>query len=670
MTQPNWRPACAGICVSMLAVACACVLAWAGHVSPAAADGLRASIPTVLQIDPIAPVQAGQPFTVTGIFYRHVEGGNAGIPHRGIKLYVEPLSAPASQASMASLLATVFSDSAGRLRWVVRTPLASGQYRLYFLYTGSPTMRDSVATTELQVLSGPALPDKSSKPVLPAKRERSPVDLSVVAPQQPLMPGSVLTVAARLIDANGTPLPNFKLYLHVSGATQQRATDSRGWATFVIRKALETGQHKADIIFSGTDQYLAAQKQAAITVSAPASTQLAFTPVYSAPAIVGEALKFNAQLTSEGRPLPGGFVRFFVDGEFLRGATTNAQGLAELQLPRNLIAGSHVISATYRATISQADAAAGLSVLLLPRVLEVRAIPPLQGVQIRVGDTILETDARGIAQMPITKTSALTATILPFQSSDANVRAEFDRWSDGVLTPTRKLRLAAEVTTTYQIGFNVSYPVILHFVEEGSGREVEASRLSSILLVSSAGEAISVSATSDGLQWLKANRIIRLEQTLVASPISYQLRKITVDGVNVVNEGQQRFRVEPNAHWTMKLQLHDLEVEVRDALLGTPMGKGLRVDYPSGDSRHVTLDPAGRMRLESLSRGSYTVTVQGAQGLRSPMPVALSRNREVNIAVISYLDLAIGGGILAVIALAALLVGRRKTLPRLIHALR
>ena len=116
--------------------------------------------------------------------------------------------------------------------------------------------------------------------------------------------------------------------------------------------------------------------------------------------------------------------------------------------------------------------------------------------------------------------------------------------------------------------------------------------------------------------------------------------------------------------------MHDLEVEVSDALLGTPLGKGLRVDYPGGDSRHVALDPAGKIRLESLSRGSYTVTVQEVQGIRSPMLVALSRNREVSIAVISYLDLVIVGGMMMFLAMAALLMGRRKALIRLLSGMR
>lgn len=664
--------------VGLLTTACALALASVVQVVPAVAAGTRASIPTVIHIDSLAPINAGQAFTVTGIFYRQVEGGNAGIPHRGVKLYLEPLDEQGGMPPKATLLATVFSDVNGRLRWVLRAPLNSGRYRLYYLYPGSPTLRDSVATTELQVLAAPAqskpAPSSASKPIPPARRAKTPAALIVAAPQQAIMPSGAFTVTARLLDAAGAPLPDFNLYLHVAGAVQQRTTDARGSVIFVIKKVLDPGQHTMQVIFGGQGDYLPVQKQSAITVNPPAATQLTLArAITEALAYVGDDLTYSARLSADGRPVRDAFVRFFVDGEFLRGATTSAEGRIELQLPRSLAAGSHVISATVRATPNQGGAAASVPLMLSPRVLELRTVPPLQGVQIRIGDAVLETDANGMARTTIEQAGALTATVLPHPSSTSPIdiaRVEFDRWSDGVLSTTRKLRLSSDVTTTYQIGFNVSHPVILQFVEEASGRVVAPSRLSSILLVTSAGEVISVSATSDGLQWLKANRVIRLEQTLLASPISYQLRKITVDGANVVNEGQQRFKVAPNAHWTMKLQMHDLEVEVSDALLGTPLGRGLRVDYPGGDSRHVSLDPAGKMRLESLSRGSYTVTVQDVQGIRSPMPVALSRNREVNIAVISYLDLAIMGGGMTFLAMAALWMGRRKTLARLPGSMR
>jgi hypothetical protein len=370
---------------------------------------------------------------------------------------------------------------------------------------------------------------------------------------------------------------------------------------------------------------------------------------------------FVAQLTTDGQPIPSQFVRFFLNGKQRYGARTDADGKAELRLPRSMIAGSHVISATFRGTISLLKSTVTQPITLLPRQFEVHTVPPLSGVRILVRDKEIRTDARGVARLMIEKSGSLPVTVLPYDSPDPNARAEFDRWSDGVFSATRKVRIASGVTSTYQIGFEMSHPIIQHFVEEDSGRDVSSSRLSNIMLVDSAGEAVTVTVKDGGVQWLKANRIIRLNETLIASPVFYQLHNITVDGVNVVNSGQQRFKVTPNARWTMKLQMHDLAVEVRDALFGFPVGKGMRVAYPMGQFRDVALDPLGRMRIESLSRGSYTVTVQGVQGIRAPTPIALSRSRDVSLAVISYLDIGIVAGALALIALSVLFVGRRKT---------
>ncbi len=659
-----------GMCAGVIVSACACILGLAGHASPASAKDMLGSIPTVLHIDPVAPVVAGQSFTVTGIFYRHVEGGNAGIPHRGIKLYIAPLVTQSGGVTQTLLLATVFSDKDGRLQRVVHTQLESGQYRLYFLYQGSPTFRDAAATTELQVLAAPAASAPATKSSPPARSKAAPVKLSVTAPQEPLKPGSVATVTARLVDAAGTPIPDVNLYLRVSGASQQRRTNAQGWVTFVIKKPLDAGQHTLIVNFTGKNGYAPALKEAVITAALPVSTALTFPKAGATPYYVGDDIKYVAQLTAGGHPVPDQFLRFFVNGVFHHGAKTNADGLAELKFPRELSAGTHVVSATFRSTPGFNGTFAVLPVELLPRVLELRTVPPLQGVGIRVGEALLATDMQGTARMPITKSGSMLATVLPYQATEAGMIVEFDRWSDGVISTTRKLRLSEGITTTYQMGFVVSHPIILQFVEDASGRDVEAGRMKSIMLVNSAGEAFNVSAagvnaTGSGRLWLKANRIIRLDHALVVSPISYQLRNVTVDGVNVVNAGQQRFKVAPNERWTMKLQMHDLEVEVRDALLGMPLGKGLRVAYPTGEFRDVTLDERGWMRLESLSRGNYTVTVQGVMGIRSPMPIVLSRNREVDIAIISYLDMGIFGGMMVLFALTALIVGRRKTLPRL-----
>ncbi len=636
-----------------VAGALACTLASVVHAS---APDARAndSVSTVIKMDPIAPIAAGQAFMVTGILYRHIDGGNAAIPNRGVKLYIEPIVAPSGAISKTLLLATVFSDKAGRLKWVVRKQLESGRYRLYFLYQGSPMLRESFATTEL-VVSG-AL---SSKPV------DIPVQLSVDAPTAPIPAGDPVTITVRLTNKSKASLGNYNIYVRVPGATQQRETNADGLAVFVITKPLMPGNHTARIWFPGKNGFASTQKEVVFTVASPAQTMLTFAFANDQKIYVGDEHAFVAQLRTDGKPVPNQLVRFYFNGKQRYGSRTDRDGNAVVRLPQSIITGAHVVSATFRGNVGLVGSAGALPITVLPRPFEVHTMPPLRGVRIRIGETVIRTNKQGVARGLIDKGGTVFVTVLPYVSPDPTVRAEFDRWSDGVFSATRKIKVTGAVTATYQIGFEVSHPITQQFIEESSGRSVSTNRMNYIMLITSAGEAVTVTAKDGGMHWLKANRIIRLDESLAASPISYQVRNITIDGVNVVNEGQQRFKVSPNAQWTIKLQMHDLAVEVRDALFGFPMGKGMRVAYPMGQWRDVALDSSGRMRIESLSRGSYTVTVQGVFGIPAPTPIVLSRNQDVDVAVISYLDIGIVVGALTGIALCVLVVGRRTAFNRL-----
>jgi hypothetical protein len=290
----------------------------------------------------------------------------------------------------------------------------------------------------------------------------------------------------------------------------------------------------------------------------------------------------------------------------------------------------------------------------------VRVVPPLSNVKILVGDELIQTDERGIARLMVNTSKLSSVTVLPYDSADPNMRADFNRWSDEVFTTTRSINVVNG--STYQIGFEVSNRITQQYIEEGTGREVSVTRLNDIRMVSSAGDTVELN--NGAVQWLKANNISRHDDSLIASSISYRLRNVTLDGVNVVNEGQQSFDATPNARWTVTLRMYDIEVVSRDALFGFPIGNSVHVVYPTGRSRDVTLDALGRMRIESLARGSYTLLVLGASGILTPTPIDLSRSQDVRLAVISYLDIGVIASGLTALALFALLVVRPEVFVR------
>ena len=640
--QPSLRSAC--LC-GVFALACFWMQLSVAAAAPNAAPAQNPA-PTVIHIDPVGPVFAGQSFTVTGILYRPVDGGTAIIPNRGVDLYIEPLSKPSGIVSKTLRVATVFSDEQGRLKWVIHTKLYSGQYRLYFLFEGTRGLMSSFATTELQVSE--AAPGKATI----GRKKFLPAQLSVQTTGL-IEPGETMTITVQLTNQARLPLASQKVYLHLPGATQQRKTDAKGVAAFVIKKPLASGVNVGLVRYRGQNSYLPAEKTFQLVVKPRHTTRLAFEKDSNETHYVGEELSFVARLMADEEPLLNQLVRFYLDGTLRYGTKTDSEGKAVLRLPRNLVFGSHTISATFRGTDNLLTSSGALPITLSPKRFEVRTVPPLPNVSIMVGQQRIQTDAKGIARLLIEKSGPVSVTVMPYESPDPNVRAQFIRWSDEVVSATRRINIVNGAVV--QIGFEVSYPILPNFVEEDSRRDVNMKRLSNIILVNNIGEAVSLTGSA---QWLKANRIIRHDDALATATLSYQLRNVTVDGTNVVNEGQQRFKVQRNARWTVKLQMHDLAIATRDALFGFPVGNGVRVNYPKGQWQDVALDTNGRMRIESLSRGSYTVTVQGGFVIRTPTPIALSRSQNLDLPVISYLDISIVGGALATVALFVLLVGR------------
>jgi hypothetical protein len=125
----------------------------------------------------------------------------------------------------------------------------------------------------------------------------------------------------------------------------------------------------------------------------------------------------------------------------------------------------------------------------------------------------------------------------------------------------------------------------------------------------------------------------------------------------VVNRGQQRFFPAKTRRMELRLLLFAARVTVRDALLGFPIGSAVRLEYPNGRTRRHALEPGAELTLGSLPRGDYRVSVD-ALGISSSRPVALSRDQQVDLKVISWLDVVVVLFALASIALALLFLRR------------
>jgi phospholipase C len=268
----------------------------------------------------------------------------------------------------------------------------------------------------------------------------------------------------------------------------------------------------------------------------------------------------------------------------------------------------------------------------------IQTVPAVPGMRFAVDGHRFKADRDGRAHLPRGARGeggslrALDTEIAP------GVRATFDRWYRG-------RRIAA---------INLYHRVRATFVDQ-SGNAVDPRAISSVTLRGSDGGR-HVLAGKRAL-WLQGNRVVPESKGKRSTALHYAVEKVLVAGANVVHRGQQR--VTPAAGRTIQLRLllFAVRVKVRDALLGFPIGSDIRLRYPDGRERREALGPSADLTLKSLPRGDYRVSVD-ALGMSSSRPVALSRDQEVNLRVISWLDFAVVVLGLASIALALLFVRR------------
>jgi hypothetical protein len=246
-----------------------------------------------------------------------------------------------------------------------------------------------------------------------------------------------------------------------------------------------------------------------------------------------------------------------------------------------------------------------------------------------------EADRSGRAEPP----AGLPGPVRVLETEIApGVRARFDRWYGG--------RSIAAI--------NLYYRVSPRFVDL-DGKTVDPRMVTSTTLVGSDGGRSIFNAGQP--RWLRGNRVVPESEGTRSTALSYAAHKVMVDGSSVVHRGQQRFVPSESPELRLRLLLFSARFQVRDALLGFPIGEAVRLRYPDGRVAREALDHDGQLTLDSLPRGDYRVSVD-ALGISSSRPVALSGDQEVELRVISWLDVAIVLLALASIALALLYVRR------------
>lgn len=281
-----------------------------------------------------------------------------------------------------------------------------------------------------------------------------------------------------------------------------------------------------------------------------------------------------------------------------------------------------------------------------PVSVSVTTMPLLPNATLRVGGATVTTDASG-------------STTIQVASIDEGL-PEVTVVDDGITAPGRETRFSRWWGLGGGSGrfgvvavFDVYRQVTWQYVEL-DGRPVDAATVDRLVLRSSHGNIHDLTDTEP--IWLHATRAVPSIGGLVPKNIDYRVESVTIDGAEVVIRNQQKFVPAISDRWTIELLFYDARFTARDALLGVPTGAALALEFPSGRIERHALDAAGQLRLR-LPRGAYRALVD-APGMGVWTPVSVSRDQEVPITVLTYLDMALVGSALAGIALGLLLVGR------------
>lgn len=355
-----------------------------------------------------------------------------------------------------------------------------------------------------------------------------------------------------------------------------------------------------------------------------------------------------------GGLVPNASIIFTLNGSYLGQTRTDNNGFFQQKFTKPLDAGIYAVTASFNGTHNLAYSSAAATLNIPPADVEVQTVPPIAGVTFQLNGKQFVTGDDGSASIKVDRAGTYRLEALISLYNDPTQKIEFGRWLEDNFQPFTEIQVPTNKVIA--VGLNI-YNLVGETFVDLDGLPVNPQRISQFTIRSEQGDTFVLNNGTP--RWLPASRITRRVGGLVVTKLLYSVINVKLDGSNVVNESQQQFYAEPNDTWKISLLLYSLRIRVDDGLFGSPAGKSINLLYPNGQVNNYPLDPTGAVEIHGLARGNYTIQVAGARGLGNRMPVALSRNQDANIKVLTYTDLGIVGTLGIFVALALLLYGRR-----------
>jgi hypothetical protein len=269
----------------------------------------------------------------------------------------------------------------------------------------------------------------------------------------------------------------------------------------------------------------------------------------------------------------------------------------------------------------------------------VQTVPPVAGMRFAYAGQTLRADRLGRVNVNLPSSRLESSLRVIATPVSRGVRAGLDRWY-----PRRDIATIA-----------FFHHVRLRYIDL-QGNPVKSGEVESAVVRGAHGGEYTFKG--DEPRWLQVSRVVpKLGGKLHSKSLQYSVQRVLVKGSEVVNSGQQQFRPSKTPEVPVQLLLYSARFQTKDAFFGFPIGSAVRLKYPNGRVERYELDENGTALLPSLPRSDYEVTVDGP-GFSFSRPVRLSRNQEVELEVLSYLDIALALFVVLAFAIGLPLIRR------------
>jgi hypothetical protein len=206
--------------------------------------------------------------------------------------------------------------------------------------------------------------------------------------------------------------------------------------------------------------------------------------------------------------------------------------------------------------------------------------------------------------------------------------------------------------------FRAFYPFNFRFLGP-EGQAIKRTDVHRMLIRSGIGQSIVRTGPDIHRPWmLEAQRVVSRQGGPVISNIQYRVRTVLVSGTNVVTQSRESFYPATARYSWINLIYFKVKFTAFDAFFKFPIGDGVLITYPDGKTEMRAFEKDGQILIPALPRGRYQVSVD-APGFSFTRPLALTRDQDVQLQVISYVDIAVVLLLLMTLAITLVVYPRR-----------